>query len=194
MKQNLAENRLKEIKSLKDKADMLASIHSRLSDRFARWHTVISSTLLFLSTALVGLTFISEDFVYESVGVSPNTLKWIIGIVSILNFSGIVLLAEWRFQDKATSHREAVRFYFGIVNRIRKVLDAGDEITEQLVEEVRIEYGRTQALPKIPDADFLLLKQWHLQKIAISRELSKNPFEPITAIKKKLQNKTDEQQ
>jgi len=58
---------VKELKSLKDKADLLASIHSRLSDEYGRAHTWISSMLLAISTMLVGLTFISEDFVYSSV-------------------------------------------------------------------------------------------------------------------------------
>jgi len=179
---------VKELKSLKDKADLLASIHSRLSDEYGRAHTWISSMLLAISTMLVGLTFISEDFVYSSVGLSSNALKWIIGVTSILNFAGVLLLAEWKFQDKAASYREAVRFYFGIVNRIRKVLDSGEKITEETMEEIRTEYGRTSALPKIPDSKFLELKQWHLQKVAISRELNKRPFESISSIKRKFLN------
>lgn len=184
----VSEQRRKELKNLKDKADLLASIHSRLSDEYSRAHTWLSSILLAISTLLVGLTFISEDFVYKSIGMSPDVLKWVIGLTSILNFLGILLLAEWRFQDKAASYREAVRFYFGIVNRIRKILDSGEKITEQTMEEIRMEYGRTSSLPKIPDSRFLKLKQWHLQKVAISRELSSHPFASTSELRRKFQN------
>ncbi len=185
------DQRKNELKSLKNKADQLASIHSRLSDDYGRAHTWISSILLVISTLLVGMTFISETFVYSSIGLSSNGLKWVIGITSILNFAGVLLLAEWKFQDKAASHREAVRFYFAIVNRIRTMLDNGEQITEPKLEEIRTEYGRTNALPKIPDTRFLKLKQWHLQKVAVSRELSKHPFESLSSIRRKFQKMSD---
>lgn len=175
-----------ELKSLRDKANSLASIHSKLSDEYNGAHTWVASILLVVSTLLVGMTFVSEDFIFTSIGFSPNVLKWIIGITSILNFAGVLLLAEWKFQERATSHREAVRFYFGIVNRIREILDSGETITEERIKEMRSEYVRTGALPKIPDSKFLPLKQWHLQKVAVSRELDKNPFEPIKKIQKRL--------
>lgn len=183
-----SDQRLQELRSLKDKADLLASIHSKLSDDFYRAHNWLSSILLVISTLLVGMTFISEDFVYSSIGLSSGAQKWAIGITSILNFAGVLLLAEWRFQEKAATYQEAVRFYFGIVNKIRMTLDSGEKITEEKVQEIRNEYGRTNALPKIPDSRFLKLKQWHLQKVAVSRELNKHPFESISSIKRKFLN------
>src|SRR5690349_732076 len=100
MKQEVSvDQRTRELRALKDKADLLASIHSRLSDEYSRAHVWISSILLAISTLLVGLTFISEDFVRTSIGISSNSLKWVVGITSILNFAGVLLLAEWKFQD-----------------------------------------------------------------------------------------------
>jgi hypothetical protein len=194
MNDNHSEKCRQDLKLLRDKADMLASIHSRLSDGYSKSYTVITSVLLVISTLLVGLTFISDDFVHAGLGINADSLKWIVGIISILNFSGVMLLVEWKFQDKAAQHREAVRFYFGIVNRIRRLLDSGLDITDDIVEEIRTEYGRTQGLPKIPDSRFLKLKQWHLQKVAISREISGHPFEDISSIKKRLRNSTTKQQ
>ena len=188
------ENNLEQLKSFRDKADLLASIHSKLSDQYKSWHTAISSILLLISSILVGMTFISDQFIKDSIGLMPNTWKWIVGIISILNFAGILLLSEWKFQESAASHREAVRFYFAIVNRIRELVDRADktEITDETVEKVRADYGRTQALPKIPDSRFLKLKQWHLQKVAISREISKSPFQSMKNIKKRMIDKEQE--
>lgn len=174
--------RIKELKSLRDKANLLASMHSRMSDIYLFWHKVISSLILTFTTFLIGLTFISDEFVEQSIGLHPFVLKWIVGITSILTFLGVLLLTEWGFQGKAVEHREAVRFYFRIVNKIRKWLDNAVEITPEMVEEIRADYSQTQSIPKIPDSRFLKLKQWHLRKLAISREMEKNPFLSIKEV------------
>jgi hypothetical protein len=181
------EIRTKELKALRDKANLLASIHSRMSDVYRFWHTSISSAILIFSTFLVGLTFISEDFVEKSIGIHPFAVKWIIGITSIFTFLGVLLLTEWGFQGKAVEHREAVRFYFRIVNKIRQWLDNAIEITPEMMEEIRSEYSQTQSIPKIPDSQFLKLKQWHLRKVAVSRELDNNPFLSIREVSKRMQ-------
>jgi len=178
--------RLHEIKSLRDKANQLASMHSWLSDRYRKWHTVLSTLLLLVSTLLLGFTFISEEFVYRTIHLNADSQKWIIGLTSTLNFAGVLLISQLDYQAKSASHREAVRFYFSIVNKIRSWLDSGQEITLKMAEEIRDEYSRTQSLPKIPDDKFFQLKQWHLQKIAISQELDKTPFKAIKDIRRTL--------
>lgn len=181
------ELRTKELRALKDKANLLASMHSRMSDIYRLWHTVISSLILTFSTFLVGLTFISEEFVEKSIGLNPFALKWIVGITSILTFLGVLLLTEWGFQGKAVEHREAVRFYFRIANKIREWLDNAVEITPKMLVDIRTEYSQTQSIPKIPDSRFLELKQWHLRKVAMSREMEKSPFLSIRDISKRIQ-------
>lgn len=181
------ELRTKELKALRDKANLLASMHSRMSDIYRSWHTVISSLILTFSTFLVGLAFISEEFVEKSIGLSPFALKWIVGITSILTFLGVLLLTEWGFQGKAVEHREAVRFYFRIANKIREWLDNAVEITPKMLEDIRAEYSQTQSIPKIPDTRFLELKQWHLRKVAMSKEMEKSPFLSIRDISKRIQ-------
>jgi len=39
---------------------------------------------------------------------------------------------------------------------------------------------------KIPESQFLKLKQYHLRKIAVSRELDKTPHTPLRKIRKRL--------
>jgi len=186
MKENLAENNVEKLNKLRDRADMLASMHSRMADIYVNRYAILFSLTLILSTILVGLTFISEDFVQRSCGVSPDMVKWVIGITSIVNFCIILLLGQFDLHGKATAHQAAVKFYFAIVNKIRGLFESGVEITSVMVEEIYEEYGRTQSIPKIPDGQFLHLKQWHLKKVAISRELDKTPFEPIKSIEKRL--------
>lgn len=180
------EQKLKEIKAFRDKANMLASIHSKLSDKYEYWYTILSSFLLIVSTVLLGLTFISDTFVQNSIGMTPNALKWSLGLTAILNFCGVLLLSQWGFQQKAIEHRQAVNFYFRIVNEIRQWIDSGIVITEDMIKEIRSEYAKADNIPKISDSQFLKLKQWHIQKVAISRELEISPFESIKSIRKRL--------
>ena len=182
-----AQKRLREIKQLRDKANMLASMHGYLSDRYRRMHAVLSSIVLVISTLLVALIF-SDDFIASSTGLNPSTLTWIKGIVSVLNFSVVLLLSRWDLQEKAAEHRQATRFYFAILNKIRQWVDSQVEITNEMVEEIRLEYGKTESIPKIPNSDFLRLKQRHLQTVAISRELQNTPFDSIRTIQGKLRS------
>ena len=178
--------RREELKQLRNKANMLASVHSLLSDQYDRQHLILSSTTLVVSTLLVALIF-SDQFIVASTGLNPDILTWIKGIVSALNFSLVLLLSRWGLQEKAAQHREATRFYFAILNKIRKWIDSQDEITSEMIESIRVEYGKTESIPKIPNSKFLRLKQKHLQTIAISRELEKQPFNSIKKIKEDLE-------
>lgn len=185
--ESLVEQRLWEIKQLRNKANMLASIHSLLSDRYSSQHSTLVSVTLAISTLLIALTF-SDTFITSSTGIHPDTYTWIKGITSIANFTAILLLHRWSLQEKAAEHREATRFYFAILNKIRQWVDSQVEITPEILEEIRTEYGKTDSLPKIRNKEFLKLKQWHLQNVAISRELEKAPFELIGSIQSRLSN------
>lgn len=178
--------RLKEIKNLRNKANMLASIHSLLSDRFGRQHIILVSVTLVISTLLIALTF-ADTFITTSLNIDPAVYTWIRGITSVANFTAILLLDAWSLQKKSVEHREATRFYFTIMNKIRQWVDSQVEITPEMLEEVRFQYGKTEALPKIRNSQFLRLKQWHLQTLATSRELENHPFESIRMIRRRLQ-------
>jgi hypothetical protein len=182
-----AQKRLNEVKQLRDKANMLASMHSYLSDRYRRMHSALSSAVLAISTLLIALTF-SNDFITSSTGLDPSTLTWIKGTVSVLNFSVVLLLSQWDLQERAAQHRQATRFYFAILNKIRQWVDSQVEITTEMVEEIRLEYGKTESIPKVPNSDFLRLKQQHLQMVATSRELQNAPFDSIRTIQGRLRS------
>lgn len=174
-------------KSLRNRANMLATCHSVMSDHYRKWDTILLSTILVLSTFSVGVTFISDQFVQQTTGISPNALKWINGLLAILTFAAGLLLSQWRLADKAAEHRTAVRHYFAVLHRIRTLLESNATITKDMLEQLRDEYeDATEGIPKIPDSQFLKLKQYHLQKVAISKELEKTPHSSIKQIRQRL--------
>ncbi len=175
-------------RSLYKKANMLASCHSVLSDRYSHRHTILMSVLLAFSTLVVGLTFISEQFVLTTTGLGSDTLTWIRGTASIVVFAAGLLVSQWDWAGKAAKHREAVRHYFLVAHRARFLLEAADEqpITDEAIHELQTQYERSESLPKIPEVEFLKLKQQHLRKLAISRDLEKSPHSSIADIQKRL--------
>ncbi len=110
------------IKSLRDKANMLATCHSVLADRYSTWNTICLSVILSFSTLSTGIVLISEAFVQRTVGIPPDLLKWISGLASILTFLSGLLLSQWGWAGKASNHQEAVRDYFLVVNLFRQLL------------------------------------------------------------------------
>jgi hypothetical protein len=180
------EQLIQEVKSLRNKANMLATCHSILTDRYSRLHSILLSAMLFFSALIVGTTFLSAQFVQNTLGIQPDTLRWIQGLAAIFNFIAGLLALQWDFAGKAAKHREAIRHYTSIVNHARYLLDSGEDITQETFKELRSEYEHTEALPKLPDSEFLRLKQAHLRKVAVSRELEKTPHASIREIRKRL--------
>lgn len=174
------------VKVLYDTSNMLASCHSILCDRYRTRNSWLMSAILVLSTFSVGTTFMSDEFVRRTVGISADGIKWINGLASIFTFGAGLLLSQWDLASKAADHRTAVRHYFAVLNQARSLLRSDADITQETVEELRSQYQQTEALPKIPDADFLRLKQKHLRKVAISRELDKSAHLSLREIRKRL--------
>ena len=180
------------VKSLNNRANMLATCHSVMSDRYRKWNTIIVSAILVLSTFSVGVAFISDQFVQRTIGISPDDLKWINGVLSILTFAASLLLSQWHLADKAAEHRSAIRHYFKIRNWAKTLLDSEAVITRNELENLRVEYENTDSLPKIPESRFLKLKKYHLQKVAISKALDKTPHTSIKQIKRQLREQESE--
>lgn len=174
------------VKDLRNKANMLSTCHSVLSDRYRMWNTVLMSVILSLSALEVGTAFISDQFVKNTLNILPEALMWIKGVFAILLFAAGLLLSQWDLANKTADHRTGIKHYFATVNHARYLLDSETRITKEMLEDLRTRYADTEGLPKIPDAQFLKLKQHHLRKVAISRELEKTPHTPLRQIRNKL--------
>jgi hypothetical protein len=181
----------KKLKELKRVANQNADMHSWESERYSFWDTIFVCSGLISSAFLLTMAFASEDFINRTVGLSPDYYKWCMSILAFLTFSTTLVLLAWRPASKSASHKEAVSRYSRSRHKMDMLLDEEKPICKADVEFMIEEYLKTDDLPKIKNSRFNRLKQKHLIKVAISKELSKNPYRKIREIKSSLPENFD---
>lgn len=160
-------------------------MHGWLSDHYGRWSVTLTFGSLLLAVVLLSLVF-AADFVQKTTGVSTAAFQWTTGIAAIINFLITLLNLAWQPAAKAASHRQAVSHYTKAKYEVGRHLDAADVLTAESVRQIEERYLDSRELPKIPERRFLELKRWHLEKMAVSRELDDNCHESIRSIKSRL--------
>lgn len=166
-------------------ANQQATMHGWLSDYYGRWNSALIYASLLITVVLLTLVFAS-DFVQRTTGISADTFQWATGIAAIVNFLLTLGGLAWRPAAKAASHRQAVGHYTKAKYEVGRRLDSNEAITAESVRQIEERYLDTRDLPNISDRRFLKLKRWHLEKVAVSRELDDNPHESISSIKRRL--------
>lgn len=160
-------------------------MHGWLSDYYGRWSIILTFGSLFLAVVLLSLVFAS-DFVQRTIGISADTFQWTIGVAAISNFLITLSILAWQPAAKAASHRQAVSHYTKAKYEVGRQLDAVEVLTTDSVRQIEERYLDSRSLPKIPERRFLRLKRWHLEKVAVSRELDDHCHESIRSIKRRL--------
>lgn len=166
-------------------ANQHATMHGWLSDHYGRWNTALTFGSLLVAVVLLALVFAS-DFVQRTTGVSADAFQWATGIAAILSFLITLVGLAWQPATKAASHRQAVGHYTKAKYEVGRLLDSSEAITVESVRRIEERYLDTRDLPNVPDRRFLKLKRWHLEKVAVSRELDNNPHESIRSVKRRL--------
>jgi hypothetical protein len=161
-----------------EKANMQATIHSRLRDNYSRWSSFLVVSQLITAVILLAFVFSANEFIYRTIHISPDAYKWLGVVLAILNFSLALINMSWRPASKARSHDRAVDHYSKFVIRFR------DE-TNPSIEEVKACYENT-CLLKIPERQFLRLKRWHKNKVALSKKIDEHPEYPLAYLKYKV--------
>lgn len=182
---------VEQLKTMSRRANQAASMHSKLRDHYATWNSAINIFLLIFSACLLSIAFISDDFVQRTTGVSPDTFKWINGITATANFCVSLVFLSWQPAEKATAHAQAVNHYAKIRYEIKRLEAKADQLTENDVSTLEESYFTTRDLPEISEKQFLPLKQHHLLKVAISKELDANPYAPLWFLRWKMWRKSN---
>lgn len=190
----------KQLKDMERLTNQMATMHSGLHNHYTWWNSALNILLLVISACLLSLAFISEEFVQRTIEISPDVFKWINGIAAIANFSFGLVLLVWQPSQKAAAHSQAVAHYTKAKYEIKRLKSKEVWLTEeelqlteeelQLAEEklqrIEAQYLEDRDLPRIPEDKFLPLKRWHLIKVDLSKQLDKNPFEPLWLIQLKF--------
>lgn len=176
------EDILKDIWRLNKKADQMRSFNGEVLDRLRYWNNV-STGYVTIGSAL-GTTAIFADI--------PDSYFLLWGGVSASVFIVSLLPTAFNVSKLIEERVKSLNLY---TSWIREAQNFGNlEINSMTDSEARVrqkelnESYRNIAIQTIPinNKDFNKMKQRHLQKIAISKELDQNPFESISSIRKRL--------
>ncbi len=173
---------INEIEKLCRKADQCRSIHNMIKDRMIRFNRFVALyvaigsaiTAMFIFTSIVGPyllwfgVFSASIFI---ISIIPTTLTLDLKILE--NRLAIQKWGEWIRDAKNFCNVEAEHMDLSQISiRQKELLESYKDVME--------------CTPLIPDSKFNKYKRLHLQKIAISKALDKNPFKSIRQIRKDL--------
>lgn len=183
---NPSNSLIEQLKTMNRRANQMATMHSKLRDDYAWWNSATNVFLLVFSACLLSIAFISDDFLQRTIGMSPDTFKWVNGITATANFSVSLVLLAWQPAEKAAAHAQAVNHYAKIRYEIKRLEAKANQLTEDDINSLEESYFDTRDLPGISEQQFLPLKQWHLLKVALSKELDVNPYAPLWFLRLKM--------
>ena len=130
----------------------------------------------------------SPEFVERSLGLPADKYQWLAALLAAGSFSIVVVQLAWRPDARAALHDQAVRHYTKLAYRVSKALQGRSDPTESEVARIQDEYLDDRDLPRIPENKFLPLKQWHLRKVLMSKELDRRPYESLRAMRRRLES------
>lgn len=174
-----------ELWNLQRKADQSRSMHNAIKDNYSFWNKLILAYVTIGSAIDAMLIFANISSEYEI---------WI-GISAASIFIVSLIPTTFSFESKITERNLASKLWGQWIRTVSNFCNAeidtmsyskALEKQKGIVEDYKNIMNDT---PSIPDRLFNKLKQKHLQKIEISKELDKSPFKKMRKIKKELSEK-----
>lgn len=167
------------IENIKRKADQQTTAHAYLRDSYSFRHAVLTSVSLVSGLFLVAMVMAPASNAGSTLGLSAGQFQWLLALVAIASFSMVVLVLAWRFDVRAERHDQSVRHYTKSAYLASRLLMRAEAAARSDLDRLEEVYLDDRDLPRIPERQFLKLKQWHLLKVEASRELSRDPHQSI---------------
>lgn len=162
------------------------SMHSVLSQEFARKERRLNISLLLVSAVLCAFTF-AEDPVLSLLSVSPAVAKLLIGVCSAFVFGLSIVELKVNWSGVSEAHADAARRLAGLKMEYRKVYAslATDKTSQWAMLSQK--YAEVSgALRPINERQFTRLKAHHATKVALSKMVDQHPGVPVFVLAGKL--------
>lgn len=177
---------LQELDRLRRVADQMATMHSVMSERLQRRSNLTLVSSLVLSLSLLLLALAEPEFVRRTLGLAPDLFRWALAAGAFANFLLVAIDLAFRPAAQAQAHDSAVRHFAKAKNHLRELETRGNGLTESDLQDAKSRFFEDRDLPRIPERQFLPLKQWHKQKVAISKALDSRPLDSLRSVRKRL--------
>ncbi|WP_409291136.1 hypothetical protein [Peribacillus sp. SCS-37] len=178
-----------EIKKLLRKSEVSREAHFMIANKLKFCSKVLHSIILIASSIVAILTFSSyESFTLLIPRLNEEAFKLGSGILASLTFILVVVEEYVDWGEASHKHENAGRQLTSLIREGGGLIKS-ESLSPAQVDSFRSKYIMlNESFPAIPNKFFLKSKQKNLTKIAISKELDKDPFLPIWLFK--LKNKT----
>jgi len=174
-----------ELEALHFKADQLVTSHSYLRDHYLGWGQRLNLYTLIASAILLFFTLASEDFILRTIGLGPDGYKWAMAATAFFTFCLSLIDLGWNPTAKSKAHDQAVGHYLRMAYEVRSLLSLRTIQSERL-RWIQEEFLDAADLPRIPEAEALSFKKRHLQKLALSEAIKRNPSQALWWLRMKL--------
>jgi hypothetical protein len=172
----LSAQQLKELRRMERVANMLASIHAMLRDKFAV-RGILLDTVLMLGSAALGIFALADFASLGAFSVPPETARVVMAVASCVIFVASVVAYKVDWKAKADEHGRACSAYGRLKLECRESLLRAEQLSDVEFDELMHTYASVgEAHVAVPDAQFVALKAAHERKEFLSRCLSQRPF------------------
>jgi hypothetical protein len=163
--------------------DQTLSMHTVLKRRYEA--RALALDLLFLACSVVfcATTFARDD-IFTSVGLTPQKVRFVLGLVSVGAFfaSLVGLRTDWK--GKAAQHRDAIQRLTRTVASFRESREDSGTWPSDLHGDLHRAYWEAMNnVIEVPSAKFVNLKAKHLRKMQLSKMLDSAPGCPAFVLK-----------
>lgn len=165
----------KELERLRRIADQLCTAHSIERERFHWRAKVLDIVMMLGSLYLVSMAFVDPVINNALTPLGLNPVIWI-GTVAIIvfGFSIIQLTVDWK--GRADAHGRSLSMYAEAKSNCIEALNGTAQVSKEVYSGISARYNMASDIGiHIQDSRFLKLKQRHLVKIELSKQLDSNP-------------------
>jgi hypothetical protein len=166
-------------------ADQSCSAHANLSQRLDRRALALELTTLLASIWLIAVAFVTPPANAVLTPFDWNPQIWT-GCLGVGVFFLTLLQTFVGWKTKAEAHRRSCSLHAEIKSDAGQALKARP-VTKARFDTIAAKYNLVgQLAVPIPEREFLKQKKRHRTKVAISKELDKNPHSSIIALRIRL--------
>ncbi len=163
--------------------DQMISMHSILAQRYLRLGLILDISLLTSSVIFCATTFASDDF-FLSLGLTPRSVKLVLGITSVMAFLAAILSLRADWKRSEARHKEAVQKLTACFAQYRETrLASGEWPDGKAIHLSKLYWDATNGIIPIADRLFPSLKAKHLRKVALSKLIDTHYGIPVFVLR-----------
>ena len=163
--------------------DQTLSMHTILRDRYATRGLIIDIVLLACSVIFCATTFARDD-VFTQFGLSPQNVRYVLGVASIAAFFASLTALRVDWKGKSARHRDATQKLTSVLALFRETRQEDGTWPQDRGAELHQAYWEVMNnVIEVPTSSFVGLKSRYLRNVEVSKMLDSMPGCPVFMLK-----------